>query len=411
MKKSDKTTKKPNSRKKRTGTAKKSAKRGKTVISDAIRAFLLVGVITVFSAAVSIAIITVHSRLKNAPPAATESEIDITIENDTEKNFEYNDDNGNSRIQVTETPKPVITFSAPENNNRPSVQPPQETVPALPARASPALVSISPARTNPSSSNNVPSNNAPSAVNTVPASSNNVPSAVIPVSPSSAQRQPQNTGTIVFVIDDAGNNLYDLEPFLRIPGPLTIAVLPGLPYSAEAARRIRAAGKEVILHQPMEALGAQNPGPSAIYSGMSEDEIRSILARNIAEIGPVAGINNHQGSKISMDREIVEVILRFCAERGLFFLDSRTTAETVIPSLARRLGMKIAERDVFLDNEQNRDSMLRYISTGLTRAQRNGNAVMIGHVWSPALAPLLTEQYPVLTIQGYTLKTVSDIIK
>jgi len=383
MKKIDKIPKKPNSHKKRTGAAKKPAKRKKTVFSDALRAFLLAGVITVFAAAISLAIISVHSRLKNTPSAITESEVDVDIENDTEKIPEQNDDEEN--IRIPEPPKPVISISAPEKN-LPSV-PAQETVPTLPARVSPAPVSADPARTNP----------APSAVSIVPASS--------------AQRPSQNTGTLVFVIDDAGNNLHELDPFLRIPGPLTIAVLPGLPYSAEAARRIRTAGKEVILHQPMEAIGAQNPGPSAIYSGMGEEEIRSILTRNIAEIGPVAGINNHQGSKISMDREIVEIILRFCAERDLFFLDSRTTAETVIPSLARRLGLKIAERDVFLDNEQDRDSMLRYISTGLTRAQRNGSAVMIGHVWSPALAPLLTEQYPVLTIQGYTLKTVSDIIK
>ena len=407
MKKIDKIPKKPNSRKKRAGAAKKSTKRKKAVLSDALRAFLLVGVITVFSAAISLAIITVHSRLKNTPPATTESEIDITIENDTEKFSAQKDDEKN--IPATELPKPVISISVPEKNP-PSV-PAQETVPALPARASPASVSADPARTNSVSSNNVTSNNAPSAVNTVSASSNTTPSAVIPVPVSSTQRPSQNTGTLVFVIDDAGNNLHELEPFLRIPGPLTIAVLPGLPYSAEAARRIRAAGKEVILHQPMEAIGAQNPGPGAIYSGMGEEEIRSILTRNIAEIGPVTGINNHQGSKISMDREIVETILTFCAERGLFFLDSRTTAETVIPSLARRLGMKIAERDVFLDNEQDRDSMLRYIASGLTRAQRNGSAVMIGHVWSPALAPLLTEQYSILTIQGYTLKTVSDIIK
>ena len=414
MKKIDKIPKKPNSRKKRTVAAKKPAKRKKAVFSDAIRAFLLVGVITVFSAAISLAIISVHSRLKNTPPAITESEIDIDIENEVEKKSAQKNDEDNIRTPVTETPKPVISVSAPENNNRPSVpavQPAQETVPARsapatvsvdPVRTSPASVSTNPARTSPASTNPSSSNNVPS---------NNAPSAVIPVPVSSTQRPSQNTGILVFVIDDAGNNLNDLEPFLRIPGPLTIAVLPGLPYSAEAARRIRAAGKEVILHQPMEAIGAQNPGPSAIYSGMREDEIRSILARNIAEVGPVAGINNHQGSKISMDREIVEIILRFCIERGLFFLDSRTTAETVIPSLARRLGLKIAERDVFLDNEQDRDSMLRYISTGLTRAQRNGSAVMIGHVWSPALAPLLTEQFPVLTIQGYTLKTVSDIIK
>jgi polysaccharide deacetylase 2 family uncharacterized protein YibQ len=221
----------------------------------------------------------------------------------------------------------------------------------------------------------------------------------------------EKPGTLVFIIDDAGNNLRELEPFLNIPFPLTIAVLPGLPHSVEAARRIRAAGKEVFLHQPMEALGAQNPGPGAIYSGMSASEIRAILKRNLEEVGPVAGINNHQGSKITMDRDAVETILSFCAEQGISFVDSRTTAETAVPAVARRLGIKIAERDVFIDNEQDKDSMLRYVSNGLARAQKTGRSVMIGHTWSPELAAVLAEQLPLFVKQGYSLQSASAIIK
>ncbi|MCL2243946.1 MAG: divergent polysaccharide deacetylase family protein [Treponema sp.] len=220
----------------------------------------------------------------------------------------------------------------------------------------------------------------------------------------------ENSGTLVFVIDDAGNNLRELEPFLKIPVPLTIAVLPGLPYSAEAARRIRAAGKEVFLHQPMEAIGAQNPGPGAIYSGMSAEEIRSILERNVAEVGPIAGINNHQGSKITMDSGAVETILAFCAENNLHFLDSRTTAESIVPAVAQKMGIRIAERNVFIDNENDRDSMLHYISTALARSKEYGSAVMIGHVWSGELAPLLAEQIPLYVKKGYNIKTASDII-
>jgi polysaccharide deacetylase 2 family uncharacterized protein YibQ len=212
---------------------------------------------------------------------------------------------------------------------------------------------------------------------------------------------------VVFVIDDAGNNLRELEPFLRIPGPLTIAVLPGLPHSVEAAQRIRAAGKEVFLHQPMEAIGGQNPGPGAVYSGMSGDEIRAVLARNVAEIGPVAGMNNHQGSKITMDGKAMETVLAFCREHGIYFLDSRTTAETAAPAAAKRLGINIGERDVFIDNIQERASMIRYIEEGLKKADQKGAAVMIGHTWSSELAATLEELYPVLVEEGYSLSTIS----
>jgi polysaccharide deacetylase 2 family uncharacterized protein YibQ len=214
----------------------------------------------------------------------------------------------------------------------------------------------------------------------------------------------------VFLIDDAGNNLRDLEPFLRFPGPLTIAVLPGLPYSAEAARRIRAAGKEVFLHQPMEAVGGQDPGPGALYLGMSPAAVRETLRRNIAELGPVAGMNNHQGSRITGDREMMETVLAFCREYDIYFLDSRTTAETAAPLAAKGLGLKIGERDVFLDNIQEKESMIRSVRQGLARAGEKGGAVMIGHTWSGELAETLTELYPELIGQGYSLTTVSRYI-
>jgi polysaccharide deacetylase 2 family uncharacterized protein YibQ len=108
---------------------------------------------------------------------------------------------------------------------------------------------------------------------------------------------------------------------------------------------------------------------------------------------------------------MMEIILSFCKENGLYFLDSRTTAETVIPSEARRLGLKITQRDTFIDNEQDKVSMSNYINTGLERAQKNGSAVMIGHTWSPLLAPLLAEQFALFSRQGYSIKTASDIIE
>jgi len=324
---------------------------------------MLVGVIVVFSAFVSFVVIMVHSSMTGAEKTAqtiASEEVPIVLENPLDKPKE-------PVSQITVAPP------APEPA-RETRRPPGRTETPPPAPAAP------------------------------------LPSSVTTVTPPSP-RPVASIGNVVFVIDDAGNNLRELEPFLRIPGPITIAVLPGLPHSAEAARRIRAAGKEVILHQPMEAIGAQNPGPGAIYTGMSDEEVRSILARNIAQVGPVSGINNHQGSKVTMDREIMRSVLEFCKENNIYFLDSRTTADSVVPVLARQIGLPFAERNVFIDNEQNKDAMLRYINTGLARAQRNGLAVMIGHTWSPDLALLLTEHYPVWMSQGYTIKTALEIIK
>ena len=232
-----------------------------------------------------------------------------------------------------------------------------------------------------------------------------------PVASRSTDSQPVvSRGTLVFVIDDAGNSLLDLEPFLNLDIPLTIAVLPGLPHSAESARRVRSAGKEVFLHQPMEAIGGQNPGPGAIMAGMDSEEIRTTIRQNLEEIGPVAGMNNHTGSRVTMDEQAMETILAFSMEQGILFLDSRTTAESAVSKVAGRLGMKIGERDIFLDNEPDRESILKFINMGLQTAEQKSSAIMIGHVQTSALAALLSELIPELRNRGFTFSTASKII-
>jgi len=386
MKKQEKASNKLNSGRKITG---KNPRIYKKNIKTGMYAFQFAVILVAISIGISSAVIFIHSKSKlNEFPAQEINENELPSSLSIEPEI-------NTRTNVSE----------PDKQNVSARQPSEQAGNSLPAadNAVPAVNTQSPSV----KKQNVTNTSAPAAGNAPsPApKKQNVTSGVV------SQKPAENRGTLVFVIDDAGNNLRELEPFLRIPFPLTIAVLPGLPYSAEAAKRIRAAGKEVILHQPMEAVGGQNPGPGAIYSGMNAQEIRGILSRNIAEIGPVAGMNNHQGSKITMNREAMEIILAFCREQGIYFLDSRTTSETAAPSAAQRLGIKIGERDVFIDNEQDRASMLNYITGGLAKAQINGRAVMIGHTWSPDLAPLLAEQFPLLVKQGYTVKTASDIIK
>lgn len=230
-------------------------------------------------------------------------------------------------------------------------------------------------------------------------------------SPSPERPYPvKHKGTLLFVFDDAGHNLKQLEPFLALPFPCTIAVLPGLEYSGEAARRVRAAGKEVILHQPMQAINlSMDPGPGAIKQGMTVDQVKAIVRKNLAEVGPVTGLNNHEGSLITADKAMMEAILAVARERGIYFLDSRTNAATQAPAVARETKMTIWERSVFLDNAQDRASIEEAVTSGMKIAERKGAAIMIGHVWSADLAGILNEMYPELVSQGYSLSTIARI--
>jgi polysaccharide deacetylase 2 family uncharacterized protein YibQ len=215
---------------------------------------------------------------------------------------------------------------------------------------------------------------------------------------------------LIIVIDDVGYNLAQLEAFLKLPFPLTFAVLPGLPSSAKAAQMIRAAGKELILHQPMESLGGSDPGPDAVYLDSSPEEAAAIVSRNLDSLPGAVGMNNHEGSAVSQDGRLMGAILAVAKSRGIYYLDSLTTPDPATPVAALQARFRYWERDVFLDNSPDRVSIIHYIEVGKKKAEKNGAAVMIGHVWSAELAQTLTELYPTLIEEGFSLSTISKVM-
>ena len=214
---------------------------------------------------------------------------------------------------------------------------------------------------------------------------------------------------LIFVFDDGGQNLAQLKEFLELPFPITVAVLPQITHSTEAAELVRKSGNEVILHQPMQSVNASiNPGPGAITPDMTEAQIIAQLFVNIDQVGPIAGMNNHEGSDITANAEAMEIILKTAEQAGIYFLDSRTNVETQVPYVARELGYTWYERNIFLDNEKTRDNALSELKKGLALANKNGSVIMIGHIWSADFLPaLLKEAYPELKEKGYTFSVVS----
>ena len=218
-----------------------------------------------------------------------------------------------------------------------------------------------------------------------------------------------NGAKLVLIFDDGGQNLSQLESFLALPFPVTVAVLPKLAHSKQAAERVRKSGKVLMLHQPMQAINLSvNPGPGAITPDMTLYEIETCLRENIAEIGPVRGLNNHEGSLICEDEVKIGTVLQVSSNMGLYFVDSRTTSQTRIPQAAMSLGLSYYERNVFIDNTKNRADIISEIMKGVSIANKNGAAIMIGHVWSADVLPeILSELYPLLSGKGYVFTTVS----
>ena len=223
---------------------------------------------------------------------------------------------------------------------------------------------------------------------------------------------------VCFVLDDGGLHAENVKKYASLPFPLTVAVLPRLAESEECARTVLSSGKELILHQPMQAHDypdgkTPNPGPGAILPGMSMDEAASVILENLESLGAkTAGFNNHEGSLITEDAELMGAVLSVAQDEKILFIDSRTTSQSAVPNVAESMGMRYLGRFApFVDNEIDRNTMLEMILKGLDVANRDGYAIIIAHVDKSAeiLPSLLQELYPKLVEAGYTLTTPSKL--
>jgi polysaccharide deacetylase 2 family uncharacterized protein YibQ len=216
---------------------------------------------------------------------------------------------------------------------------------------------------------------------------------------------------IFLVIDDAGLALSEAQQFLEIPIPMTIAVLPHQKQTKEVCIAIgRDPQKEIILHQPMEAYNTEkNPGLGAIYNTATPSDVRKILDSNLRSVRGAVGINNHMGSRVTENQELVREVLRFCNAHRLFFLDSKTAYNSQVPRIAAEEGMHMEERDVFLDINHNRDYIRMMWGNAVGKARENGQVIVIGHIWSKESALAIRDSYETLLNQGYSFHKISEL--
>ncbi len=198
---------------------------------------------------------------------------------------------------------------------------------------------------------------------------------------------------VSIVLDDAGYNMHQLIPFLELDLPLAVSVLPGLPYSRQAAAAVFESGKEVMLHFPMEAENGNDAGPGSLNTAMTGEEVRETVRLHLDSIPFIIGINNHMGSAATADRNTMNLFFSSLKGADVFFLDSRTTPKTVASEFAGIYEIPYIERSVFIDNNKDASAMEKAVREGLALAEKEGSAVFIGHVWSDDLPGVLEKVF------------------
>lgn len=176
-------------------------------------------------------------------------------------------------------------------------------------------------------------------------------------------------------------------------------MLPYTPHASVLAQEARATGKELILHTPMANLQASDPGPGALTPELTRSELQGRLRAALDSLPPVQGLNNHQGSLLTQLAAPMNWVMEVARERGLFFIDSRTTAATVAFQSAQAAGVPALERDVFLDHQLEPAAIAAAFERALRIARRDGVAVVIGHP-HPQTLSFLEQALPRLGEQG-----------
>lgn len=220
----------------------------------------------------------------------------------------------------------------------------------------------------------------------------------------------QDRPAIAIVIDDVGVDRPRSARAIRLPAPLTIAVLPYADAAPRFAAEARAAGHELLVHLPMEPdNGLADPGPQALLMSLDEAERLRRLRWNLGRIEGYVGVNNHMGSRFTADESRMRPVLAELKARGLLWLDSRTGPVSAGPRLALAQGIPAAERDVFLDYDGDGSHIEDQLAQAERIARKHGTAIAIGHPYDATLAAL-ARWLPEARARGVMLVPVSAIV-
>ncbi|MGA3279774.1 MAG: divergent polysaccharide deacetylase family protein [Smithella sp.] len=215
---------------------------------------------------------------------------------------------------------------------------------------------------------------------------------------------------VAIIIDDMGCNLNAVKELLKINADLTFALLPFQAHTREAAEMFHKANKETLLHLPMEPVSypREKPGEGALFTDMSDEELLLQLKKNIADVPYISGVNNHMGSKFMTDEKKLILIFNELKKKKLFFVDSRTSNDTKAYAAAKKTGLQIAERKIFIDN--NRDYNKIYANLiNITKDNDVSPRIIIGHPY-PETIRALKEATKVLQDKGVSIVPVSEIV-
>ncbi len=197
---------------------------------------------------------------------------------------------------------------------------------------------------------------------------------------------------VSIVIDDVGYDNDNIYKFVKLNLPLTFAIIPETPYAKKSYDLIQSYGFDTILHIPMEPeKGEKFVEKNGLLSSLDNEELDKRVKYFIDLYPKVIGANNHMGSKAVTDERIMTLLFSNLSQKNLFWLDSYTTPNSIAKDVAQKFNLKNFRRDVFLDNEDNYQSIKNSFLKLVNEAKSKRYAIGIGHIQSKELIGVLKE--------------------
>lgn len=219
-----------------------------------------------------------------------------------------------------------------------------------------------------------------------------------------------HSAKIAIVIDDLGNNKDAFKKLLKMEIPFSFSVLPHQEYTRYISKEAKKKRYDVLLHLPMEPENSEKLyGDGFILSSMTPNEMLKEFENDLKSVPGAIGVNNHMGSFLTQDRKAMAIVLGEIKRKGLFFVDSRTSSKTVAYDVAKKLGLKSAERNVFLDDIEDEEQVIKQIELLISTARKNGRAIAIGHP-RPETIAALEKMLPALKTDGIEIVPVSRLV-
>ncbi len=197
----------------------------------------------------------------------------------------------------------------------------------------------------------------------------------------------------------------------RLPGTVSLAFSPYARGLDQWIALARAAGHEVLIDLPMEPINfpANDPGPETLLTSLTGEQNRIRLRTLLGRVSGYVGVINQMGSRFTTSAPHLRPVLTELRDRGLMFVDSRSSLRSVAARTASELQLPRVINNRFIDAEASREKIDSRLAELERIARVSGFAVGIGQPF-PVTLDRLQRWTRDIEEKGFALAPASSMV-